>query len=256
MKINFVFLIIFVISSMQSLSQDVIEYKTRNDSIVPHINCSIPSNNLFDVLDSMNMTFNLINDSINEESLSNLDNYKVLHDTAIINFLCNIDIINQWDIIQSLMESFKDIPEIIKPEFNNRDKEIERCANTALYYCGKLNISKYFDSYLILSNAVGKLLSDSFNYLYLINIKDNIIKSITNIAIYTTFDGPITKIAILPNKTFYKNDLLWNDVRFDEESLRESGELDDIPKPYNYDYDVFYSEFYFDDDGYLHFKQE
>lgn len=99
----------------------------------------------------------------------------------LFNTLCNLELINQWKIYnRSEMNIYSDRYE----EFvERRSKDLE------LFYLGKLKISKNFNSFLIL---VSNTKNDNYNInksVFLINVKDNKIVSITRMSSYICFDG-------------------------------------------------------------------
>ncbi len=106
--------------------------------------------------------------------------------------LCNLDLINQWyafkqSDINPYSEKYEDF-------VKKRKQELE------LYYLGKLKLSSNFNSYLIL---VSNRKNDEYNNIktvFLINVADQKLASITRMSSYTYFEGECnyiyTKVSV------------------------------------------------------------
>lgn len=99
----------------------------------------------------------------------------------LYNRLCNINLINQWYAFKkSDLNPYSDKYEVF---VEKRKHELD------LYFLGKLELSKNFDSYLILVSSVK---NDDYNIIknvFLINVANKKLASITRISSYTCFDG-------------------------------------------------------------------
>jgi hypothetical protein len=191
---------------------------------------------LNDELDSLK-TMSCFYDSIlvDIESLKKISKTQKLSKN-LFDILCEQDIINQWS-------EYKDSD--LNP-FSKNYKEFvaERKQDIALYYFGKVEVSKIFDSYLVLA-VYGKY--DEYNVirtLYLMNTIDNKLKSITRVALYVCFDGSSNYVytkVLGGNRFLIKEKVISTDLKISETLNNKSITQDDI----------LYSNFFYDKEGYL-----
>ena len=99
----------------------------------------------------------------------------------LFDVLCSLDMINQWNIYKK---------SDINPYSTKHEEFVEkRKHELELFYLGKLNLSKNFNSYLIL---VSNVKNDDYNVIktaFLVNVEGNKVASITRMSNYTCFDG-------------------------------------------------------------------
>jgi hypothetical protein len=111
------------------------------------------------------------------------------------------DLINQSIIIDSQVIMERPISDSINKRIYENLKD-----NTKLSYLGSVQLNKNFKSYLIFEKMRN---TDGFSKswtIYLINVKDNILKSITEVASFFAFDGESQQANLekLPNNYFQK----------------------------------------------------
>jgi len=134
------------------------------------------------------------------------------------NTLLNIKMINGWN-------SFKDLERNVYPK-DYEDFITKRKQELELFYLGNLNLSKRYSSYLILVSDI----MDDYNIVlkvFLVNVNDNKVVSVTRMSQYTCFDGDIKYIYTdLSEKGVFiqRSKLLESDVIIPEEYQQEEHE--------------------------------
>jgi hypothetical protein len=172
-------------------------------------------------------------DSISTD-IENFENFEGQHKVSVdlFNVLCDQDIINKWAIYKDLAFS---------PYSNNYKVFIEkRKQEIVLYDFGKVEVGKTFDSYLILATYNNLDNFSVFRTLYLINTKKNKLKSITQIALYTCFNGEINYL--------YTSIIGVNNFLLKEKVINSGIEMPD--GTYN-DTESVYSKYSYDKNGYV-----
>lgn len=153
---------------------------------------------------------------ISEERLLHGQHERIVGES--FNTLLNINMINGWDSFE------KSVINIYPIDYENfvtkRKQELE------LFYLGNLNLSKRYSSYLILASDI----MDDYNIVlkvFLINVIDNKVVSVTRMSQFTCFDGDIRYIYTdLSEKGIYtqRSKLLESDVIIPEEYQQEENE--------------------------------
>jgi len=116
---------------------------------------------------------------VNKQSLLHSEYYSTI-DGELFDVLSGLDLINQWSLYkQSDLNSYS----------SDYDKFVEkRRQELKFQYLGELNLSQAFSSFLILVSEG----EDDYNIIkkvFLINVSNNEIVSITRMCNYTCFDG-------------------------------------------------------------------
>lgn len=135
-------------------------------------------------------------------------------------FLCNLDLINRWSIYKE-----KDI----NPYSNKVDEFItQRKKELSLFCLGEVKISENFQSFLILSIDGVDNEYNLVRNLFLVNVKNNMCKSLTRVASYTCFDGECNYIFTekLEENLFTQKEIeVSTNVNADEQYKKETPPL-------------------------------
>ncbi|MFA7051285.1 MAG: hypothetical protein WC189_04275 [Bacilli bacterium] len=96
-------------------------------------------------------------------------------------FFCDLDLINRWSVYKE---------EDINPYSNKVDEFIaQRKKELSLFCLGEVRISENFQSFLVLSIDGVDNEYNLVRNLFLVNVENNMCKSLTRVASYTCFDG-------------------------------------------------------------------
>ncbi len=168
------------------------------------------------------------------EEFKNISGFKKISGNTY-DLLVEIDIINQWDIYKN---------SDINPYSNDYDKFIIlRKKELEIFYFGSLQISDNFNSHLIIVKD-GEF--DEYiihRSLYLLNISENYLISVTKISDYICFEGSC--------KHLYSENLNDNSFVLKEAILNTDSEFSKETDKIMSDQINVYSNFYYDKKGYL-----
>lgn len=112
-----------------------------------------------------------------EKQLQAARGYKIEGD--LFDILCNQKVINGWDAYSQLE------PGLYSSNYNEFVEERKKELN--LEYLGKLDISQTFESFLVLDLYEGEL--TTIKHVFLVNVSNNAITSITKVCAYFSFNG-------------------------------------------------------------------
>ncbi len=134
----------------------------------------LPKDSIFNLEDSF-YTDDIL---IKKESFLNENNHRIVGE--LYDYLYNLDVINQWKGLKDLgLEPFSSYT---REEIVSKMKETTRIA-----FLGKLNLSKNYNSYLIVVST-GKTDAFAHREAFLINVADSKVSSITSISVYSNGD--------------------------------------------------------------------
>lgn len=168
---------------------------------------------------------------------------EIKHDNEVKDRLLEIlirqDIINEWSIVRQLPKESPLFP-------GSYEDFIDSLRKALLIYClGRIEYGKEFSTFLLQINE------DKFGYFfYLLNIRNNIIKSIVRIADGVNYKEAMYRMhdftILLPNKKFLYKHYQIGDVLMDTDSEM-------MAKGIHRGDEILFTKFYFDKSGYLRF---
>jgi hypothetical protein len=206
------------------------ESKTDDDILI-YENYTKEEVNISDGLSSIDMGYYSLDSIIvKSEYLLNLNEAQKLSG-SVFDILFEQDIINQWSEFRKLG--------LVPKTTSHEDFIKKRQVETNIYFFKRIFLNYAFDSYLVIVSYSNNDMYNINRSLYLVNTINNKIKSITQIARLTNFEGSATHLDAK---------IIGRDIFCIKEEFVSS---DIITPDINYNYDSKQYKFFFDQNGYL-----